>query len=163
MPTDDPEEDADDDRRTSEEVAGDVIMLVTGSQDPTQNCKRKQVRWTDGEDEMRGQLEEYGASHHVTEIYSPPRVTTWAANMRLIPGLAMDLTCVDPDDGNPWDFNDEDKVRKARVLIHTPNPLLLIGSPTCSAFSQMNNINFSRMSKNGVEDVVAHGRRHLQV
>ena len=33
----------------------------------------------------------------------------------------------------------------------------------CSAFSQMNNINFSRMSKEDVEDVVAHGRRHLQV
>ena len=58
MPTYDPEE-AEDDRRTSEEVAGDVIMLVTGSQDSKQPSKRKQVRWTDGEDKMRGQLEEY--------------------------------------------------------------------------------------------------------
>ena len=30
-----------------------------------------------------------------------------------IPGLAMELTCNDPDDGMPWDFNDEGNRTKA--------------------------------------------------
>ena len=51
-------------------------------------------------------------SPHVSEIYSPPRVTTVAQKMRLIPGLALDLTVNDPADDKPWDFNDEDEVEE---------------------------------------------------
>ena len=48
----------------------------------------------------------------VGEIYSPERVTTVASRMRLIPGLALDLTTVDPEDGEPWDF---DKLVKRKM------------------------------------------------
>ena len=44
----------------------------------------------------------------VTEIYSPPRVTEMLKHMsnhKLTPGLAIDLTTVDPDDGTPWDLS----------------------------------------------------------
>ena len=41
---------------------------------------------------------------HVSEAYSPVRVTGMADKMGLIPGLAMDLTTCD-EHGNPWDFN----------------------------------------------------------
>ena len=111
---------------------------------------------------MMKELELYGAGHHVIEVYSPPRVTSWAAKMRMAPGLALDLTCKD-DDGLPWDFNNPDKVRKAKKLIQDTKPLLLLGSPMCSAFSTMNNINFSRMSPQDVEEVVQYGKRHLEV
>ncbi len=44
----------------------------------------------------------------VSEIYSPPRVTAMLkrmTNQGLTPGLALDLTTIDPDDGRPWDFD----------------------------------------------------------
>ena len=40
----------------------------------------------------------------VSEIQSPPRVTGAISPMpglRLVPGFALDLTCIDPDDGQP--------------------------------------------------------------
>ena len=40
---------------------------------------------------------------HVSEAYSPVRVTGMADKMGLIPGLAMELTTCDAP-GNPWDF-----------------------------------------------------------
>ena len=66
--------------------------------------------------EARVRKDRYGAGHHVTEIYSPPRVTSWAAMMRLVPGLALDLTCKVPEDGLPWGFNNPDTVAKADRL-----------------------------------------------
>lgn len=52
-------------------------------------------------------LENYstGITSHVSDIYSPPRVTMIVERFKLIPGLAFDLTAIDPDDGEPWDFN----------------------------------------------------------
>ena len=41
---------------------------------------------------------------HIHEIYSPHRVTTMAHKMKLIPGLALDLTTTD-ENGVAWDFN----------------------------------------------------------
>ena len=84
---------------------------------------------------MQKTLADYGTGHHVTEVYSPPRVTTWASRMKLTPGLAFDLTGLDPEDGRPWDFNDPNKAAKARRWIEDNKPLLLIGSPMCAAFS----------------------------
>ena len=37
-------------------------------------------------------------SFHITEVYSPPRVTRESERWGLIPGMAMDLTTNDPDD-----------------------------------------------------------------
>ena len=63
-----------------------------------------------------GMLKKYGADvrEHVMEIYSPKRVNAMAEKMGMIPGLSLDLTTVDPDDGMPWDFNDINKHNKAR-------------------------------------------------
>ena len=40
--------------------------------------------------------------------------------------------------------------------------MLLIGSPTCSAFSQLQNLNFNKMNPEEVQKVIAHGTRHLE-
>ena len=56
----------------------------------------------------------------VTEIYSPPRVTRMASlmpSMKLLPGYAFDISQDDPNDGEPWDFNDSSKREKARRMI----------------------------------------------
>ncbi len=55
----------------------------------------------------------------VSEMYSPPRVTKLLSTMpdhELAPGFALDLTCIDPDDGAPWDFDVPEKREKARQM-----------------------------------------------
>ena len=85
--------------------------------------------------------------HLVSEIYSPPRVTKLIKESRykyLMPGLALDLTVVDPDDGQPWDFSLRSKREKARALFRQQKPYLLIGSPECKHFSTWFALNQSR-------------------
>ena len=87
------------------------------------------------DDDMMSMMMNLGAAdkHHkregraarrrmVSEIYSPPRVTRAISSMpslRLVPGFALDLTCIDPDDGQPWDFDLESKQVKAMELVRT--------------------------------------------
>ena len=84
----------------------------------------------------------------VSEVYSPPRVTAATKllpELKVIPGFALDLTTVDSD-GRPWDF--DEKVMRDRALerVRREKPLLLIGSPMCTAFSTWQRIN------NGIRD-----------
>ena len=51
----------------------------------------------------------------VSEVYSPPRVTKMLSGMKdhpLLAGFALDVTCNDPDDGTPWDFDLKDKMER---------------------------------------------------
>ena len=80
----------------------------------------------------------------ITEVYSPPRVSKMAARSSdklLLPGFAFDITTVDPDDGLPWDFDQESKRSKARKLIASQKPLFIVGSPMCKAFSTWQALN----------------------
>ena len=73
----------------------------------------------------------------VSEVYSPPRVTKVLSGMKghpLVPGFALDITCVDPDDGEPWDFDRPDKRNKALQMVRDQKPLFLVGSPMCTAW-----------------------------
>ena len=65
---------------------------------------------------------------HVSEAYSPVRVTGMADKMGLIPGLAMDLTTCD-EFGNPWDFNCEAMRAKAQKMVKSKAASLLVVSP----------------------------------
>ena len=85
-----------------------------------------------------------------------------AQRMRMIPGLALDLTVNDPEDDKPWDFNDEEKRNKAKKLIGERRAVLLVGSPMCSAFSQIQNLNFAKMTEEQVHKIREYGRKHLE-
>ena len=77
-------------------------------------------------------------------MYSLPRVTAEIqrqGHRHLMPGFALDLTVVDPDDGLPWDFSKSGKREKARRLRRQPEPYMLIGSPACTAFCTMHAVN----------------------
>ena len=79
----------------------------------------------------------------VSEIYSPPRVTAAAKlppELRCIPGFAPDLTTADAN-GRPWDFDIAENRRRAREMVLSKKPMLLIGSPMCTAFSAWQRIN----------------------
>ena len=65
----------------------------------------------------------------VTEIYSPERVNKLAAKMGRVP-----LT-------NGWDFSREDHRRRAWRLIKETKPYMVIGSPPCTMFSMLQELN----------------------
>ena len=79
----------------------------------------------------------------VSEIYSPPRVTAaikMMPELGMLPGFAMDLTTTD-EEGNPYDFDKKDQRDKARRRLEEEKPILLIGSPMCTAFCTWQRIN----------------------
>lgn len=68
----------------------------------------------------------------VAELYSPMRVTAEAAKFSLKPGEAMDLK-------TGWDFSIDRHRDAARRYIVKARPKLLIGSPMCTMFSNLQN------------------------
>ena len=80
----------------------------------------------------------------------------------MIPGMSLDLTTVDPEDNLPWDFNEKSKRDKAEALVKSKCSLLLVVSPMCAAFSQIQRLNFPHMAADKVKQVMAHGLRHLE-
>ena len=125
---------------------------------------RRRTKWDYDCQKAMDELKKFGndVHYHVSEVYSPPRVTSMAKKMRLVPGMTFDLTVDDPDDGQPWDFNDDGKRAKAKELVRSRKSLLLILSPMCAAFSQLQHINFSKMDRQAVQEMVSHGTKHLE-
>ena len=64
------------------------------------------------------------------EIFSPPRVTAEASKYGMSVGDAMDLT-------TGWDFNIAEHQDLAERYVDQRKPPVLIGSPPCVAFSQL--------------------------
>ena len=72
----------------------------------------------------------------VSEMYSPPRVTRAISTMPgcdLIRGFTLDLTCLAPDGGMPWDFDVPAKRDNAMRKVRTEKPAMIIGSVMCTA------------------------------
>ncbi len=109
------------------DVASEMLLAQLGSAGRTYRREAKQ-----------------GYRRLVSEIYSPPRVTDelkQRPRRHLMPGFALDLTVLDPEDGEPWDFCRPEKREKARRLRRHQRPYLLIGSPMCTAFSTWQALN----------------------
>ena len=117
--------------------------------------------WETDVKRMNTALAKEGIEHSIIEAYSPKRVTGMAELMGLVPGMALDFT-TDDHDGKPWDFNIEEKRERAMSLVKSKKALLIIGSPMCSAFSQLQNLNFCKMSKDDIKAVQDYGRKHLE-
>ena len=79
----------------------------------------------------------------ISEVYSPPRVTACTKLMpscEIMPGFALDLTTVDAQ-GIPWNFDLPERRAVARRLVEEQEPMFLIGSPMCTAFSSWQRLN----------------------
>ena len=98
---------------------------------------------------------------HVSEIFSPPRVTKVANKIGLKPGFALDLTENDPVDGLPWDFSKQEKRERALNTLREEKPYLLVGSPPCTVFSSLFSANISRMDPAVVKSRIREGVRHI--
>ena len=70
-------------------------------------------------------------------------------NTHTLPGHALDLTTVDPDDGLPWDFSRKAKRVKARRMLREQRPYMLIGSPQCKEFCTWQRLNEQRFPDDG--------------
>ena len=100
----------------------------------------------------------------IAEIYSAPRVTAAAQRLPqygIAAGLALDLT-VDDETGKPYDFSDPKQRAKADKLFQEQQPFLLVGSPPCTPFSQIQAINPARRDPREIERELIAGRVHLE-
>ena len=73
----------------------------------------------------------------------------------------MDLT-TDDETGRPFDFDGPKQRAKADKLFDTQQPFLLIGSPPCTPFSQIQAINNVQRDPRDVEREIIAGRVHLE-
>ena len=77
----------------------------------------------------------------VSEIFSPVRVTGHCKIFGLKPGSAMDLA-------TGWDFDRASDRARAAEVVMKEKPKLLIGSPPCTFFSQLQELNKARYKDN---------------
>ncbi len=98
----------------------------------------------------------------VAEVYSPPRIAKTARRMGLRAGWALDLTEVDPEDNQPWDFSKEEKRKKAKKLVDQDKPTMLIVCPMCGPFSKLQEVfNYPKLPKEDVEARLREALEHL--
>ena len=86
----------------------------------------------------------------------------WRRVLGITAGLSLDLTTHDPDDGKPWDFTKSDKRAKAMKKVEDKEALLLIGSPLCTVFSQLQTQNKNKRDPDKLEEEKRNGRQHLE-
>ena len=99
--------------------------------------------------------------NHVSEVWSPPRVTKLASKFGLSPGFAYDLVSND-EDGNPWDFDKHEQRAKCLTHVMDQKPQFLIGSPMCTAFSALQGLNKWRMDPAKWDALMEKGLRHMR-
>ena len=78
-----------------------------------------------------------------------------------ISGLdAFDLRTSKPD-GMPWDFSRKADRVMAVNYVKTHRPTWIVGSPPCTAFSQLQAINYAKMDPEKVAARIREGKKHL--
>ena len=82
----------------------------------------------------------------VCETFSVPRVTDKAKRMGHALGWALDIAGADEYTGRTWDLRQKRAQDEAMRLLHRTKPYLLILSPPCTLFSQMQRRNINRGS-----------------
>ena len=98
----------------------------------------------------------------VAEIYSRPRITEYGKRKGILFGIAFDLTTND-EDGNPWDFRLTEQRDRAARAIDELCPELLVGSPMCGPFSNLQNLNArTEEAKRSLEEKEREGTMHLE-
>ena len=136
----------------------DIAREIIKSLDEKHARKMKNFEASSRNDSGR----ERGSTRGIAEAYSPPRMTQVAHEFGLRPQWALDLTEVDRDDGEAWDFNVEAKRTKAVEKLHESRPEMVMLGPTCAPFSSLNiGWNYSRMTTRDAQSMIEDGMRHL--
>ena len=82
----------------------------------------------------------------IAEIFSQPRVCQEVDGRsfggdRLRPGWSLDLTTRDPATGERWDLSRPEVQARVRKLVRDTQPFCVIGSPPCTFFSRLQELN----------------------
>ena len=98
----------------------------------------------------------------VAELYSRPRITQYGKRKGILSGIVFDLT-INDEDGNPWDFRVKKQRDRAAKAIEELCPELLVGSPMCGPFSNLQNLNArTEEAKQLLEEKEQEGIMHLK-
>ena len=99
----------------------------------------------------------------IAEFCSPTRISALAKELPrygIAPGLGFDLT-VPEENGEPWDFLRPSMRIEAQKLLDEQKPMLLVGTPMCTAFSIWQFINDKKCDAKIVDSEKKSGRAHL--
>ena len=97
----------------------------------------------------------------VSEIYSPERVTKEASRYGLTKGFSLDLT-VEKTPGTPWDFRMIEHRNEAIRMICEQRPMFIVGSPPCTEWSTMQNLNKHKWTQEERDERMKKARVHLE-
>ena len=98
-------------------------------------------------DKFKAQTMNANGDNDVSEVYSPPRIAEMAKQFGIAAGFSLDLTQVDPHDGQPWDFSIPEKRRRALKMVEESRPFMLILCPMCGPFSTLQSFGFGKLSE----------------
>ena len=100
-------------------------------------------------------------TNHVSEVWSPPRVTKLAHEYGQSPGFEYDIpTCDAPR--KHWDLDPPEQREQCLRDVMTQKPQFLIGSPMCTAFSVVRGLKKLRMSPAKWTTLMQEGWRHMR-
>ena len=68
---------------------------------------------------------------------------------------------IDPVDGLPWDIDNPAKREKCQKKVMAEKPMPLIGSPMCTAFSQLQELSRAKRDPAEFESMLRYTRKHL--
>ena len=97
----------------------------------------------------------------ISEIYSPPRVVSIARRSGLRGGWSIDRL-VEYSPGVKWDLSQRSHQLEVLSLIARTEPGLIIGSPPCSWFSSMMEINWPKIGRHRRRQMLAEARSLLK-
>ena len=131
---------------------------------PCRRAEARAIEPLEAEGRLQGMAvvrEKLGCRNDLSEVYSLPRIVTVAQAAGLRGGFSLDLTAPDPD-GYTWDFSRPSCRTKARELLKFQKPYLLIGSPPCTAYSNLQAFNRIRPGGDAkVDEAQRRARVHL--
>ena len=100
----------------------------------------------------------------IVEVYGTGNIISMAngslRNLNISGLDAFDLR-TNKQDGTPWDFSLKSDRIMAIEHIKTHKPSWVVGSPPCTAFSQLQALNYPKMSPDKAARMLRDGRRHL--
>ena len=97
--------------------------------------------------------EEYSLNM-VAELFSPGTLNSRASAFGLKEGPVFDLR-------NGWDLNDSMQVRKMWAVLEETQPLVILGSPRCAAFTKMQDMNNTDTER--YKRLLHEGLQHLKI
>ena len=90
----------------------------------------------------------------VSEVFSRGRFTSRAKEFGMVPGFALDYR-------TGWDLSDPRQAEEEELLRRQTRPKFLLGSPPCSAFSQL--LTFASATPDRQDELVQEGMKHLRL